>query len=50
MLFRSIALEAGAVVEGLDGESWLNLDAANDARIIASAPGIVSEVRAAIGR
>lgn len=45
-----IALEAGAVVEGLDGESWLNLDATNDARIIASAPGIVSEVRAAIGR
>jgi fructose-1,6-bisphosphatase/inositol monophosphatase family enzyme len=45
-----IAVEAGAVVEGLNGEPWLNLDAAKDSRIIASTPGIVAEVRSAIGR
>jgi len=45
-----IAVEAGAVVEGLNGEPWLNLDAAKDSRIIASTPGLVAEVRSAIGR
>ena len=44
-----IAVEAGAVVEGLNGEPWLNLDAAKESRIIASTPGIVAEVRSAIG-
>ena len=43
-----IAVEAGAVVEGLHGEPWLNLKTTHDARIVACAPGIAAEVRSAI--
>ena len=43
-----IAVEAGAVVEGLHGEPWLNLQTMHDARIVACAPGIAAEVRSAI--
>lgn len=46
----AIAVEAGAVLEGLDGEPWLDLRAIDRAHIIASAPGIVGELRTTIGR
>ena len=45
-----IAVEAGAVVEGLRGEPWLNLDAAHDSRIVACTPGIATEVRSIVSR
>ena len=46
----AIAAEAGAILEGFDGEPWLNLNTIERSRILASAPGIIAELHATIER